>query len=277
MSEYTKALADLVALPGRLDRQLASSEREITAERKRRERQIESYVGEHEAVLARLEATLERARGEGIGSGERAEGERQVKLGADPLEQAAQLVGRLDEALNEALYTRAALEAEEAALSEAERKRAAEERRRREREELRRGEAWERARQGTTALTLALGAAAAAGLIGGAISAAAVVAVAVMVALGCFGLLATVTSTLPALAVRRATGSMPTSLSAPSRTARLAAGGYVAAALGATGLGALLTGLATGAGGAAIVVALVLAAVGVIVTVSIWLMLPRAK
>lgn len=277
MSEYTKALAELVALPGQLDRRLARSEQEVAAERDRRERQIEAYVAEHEAVLAGLEATLARARAEGIGNGGRSEAEREGKLGSDPLEQAAQLVGRLDEALSQALYTRRTLEAEEAMLTEAERKRAAEERRRREREELQRGEAWERARQGSTGLGLALGVAATAGLIAGAISVAAVVVVALLSVVAGAALFATVSSTLPALAVRRATGSMPPSPSAPSREVRLAGVAYVAAALGASGLGACLTGLLTGGGGTAIAAGAGLAILGLIVTVSILVLLPRAE
>lgn len=276
MSEYTKALAELVALPGELDRRLARSEQEVAAERDRRERQIEAYVAEHEDVLARLEATLARARAEGIGNGGEPEAEREGKLGSDPLEQAAQLVGRLDEALSQALYTRRTLEAEEAMLTEAERKRAAEERRRREREELQRGEAWERARQGSTGLGVALGVAATAGLIAGAISVAAVVVVALLAVVAGATLFATVSSTLPALAVRRATGSMPSSPVAPAREFRLAGVTYVAAVLGASGLGACLTGLVTGGSGTAIAGA-GLAVLGLIVTVSILVLLPRAE
>lgn len=275
MSEYTKALAELVALPGELDRRLARSEQEVAAERKRREQQIEAYVAEHEAVLARLEATLARARAEGIGSSGEPVPEREGKLGSDPLEQAAQLVDRLDEALSQALYTRRTLEAEEAMLTEAERKRAAEERRRREREELQRGEAWERARQGSTGLGLALGVAATVGLIAGAISGAAVVVVALLTVVAGVGLFASVDSTLPALAVRLATGSMPPSPSAPSREFRFAGGAYVAMALGASGLGACLTGLVTGGSGAAIAIGAGLAVFGLIVTVSILVLLSR--
>jgi hypothetical protein len=275
MSEYTKALTDLVAVPAHLDAKLARSEQEAAAERQRREERIKAYATEHKEILARLEATLARARTEGIANWPDEQGKRSARLGADPLEQAAQLVGRLDEALRETLYTRAALEAEEATLSEAERKRAAEERRRREREALRRGEAWERARQGTAGLMLALAGAAVAGGIAGTISTGAVVIAALLVALACAGLFAVVSSTLPVLAVRRATGSTPPSSTAPAREARLAGLAYAGTGLAATGLGALIASLASGN---TPLPAAAVTAVGVAITVSIyWLILPRVK
>jgi hypothetical protein len=271
MSEYTQALSELVELPARLDAELARSEREVAAERKRREEQIESYVAEHETILARLETTLERAGAEGIASPGGVD-RGPARLGSDPLEQAAQLVGRLDDALRQALYTRASLETEEAALSEAERKRAAEARRRREREELQRGEAWERAQQGTVGLALALVLAAAAGAAAGAVSAAAVALAALLVGLAAGGLCTAVSSTLPALAVRRATGSMPPLPSVPAREAHLAALAYAGAALSVTGVAALLTALASGVTPLAPAAVIL---VGVTVTVSVTWLLPR--
>jgi F0F1-type ATP synthase assembly protein I len=278
MSEYTQALAELVALPPRLEERIARSQQEVAAERKRREREIEKVAGEHSAVVSRLEAVLGRARGEGVdlGEGREAGEERHGDLSADPVAYAQQLVGRLEEALSHFRYTRDALAAEEEKLSEEERKRAAEERRRREREELRRAERWEKARQGTVGLRLALAAAVLVGLAAGALGSPAVLAVPVLVALAAAGLAMGVASTLPALALSRTTGSQPASPAAPPRETRLGAAGYAAAALAGSGLGLALTALATGAAATGFG-ALALAAAGFAGSAAVWWALPRAK
>ncbi len=280
MSEYTKVLTELVELPGRLDSELAHSEQEVAAERKAREREIGAYTEEHEAVLAKLEAILRRARAEGfeLDAGAAGAGDDQVAVSADPVEHARQLVTRLEEALDHLLYTRKALAAEQASLSEEEKQRAAEDRRKRERAALQLGERWERARQGTAALLIALGVAAVAGMAAGAVgSAAAVIGVAAVAALACLLAVHTVASTLPALAARRATGSLPAAPEAPPREARLGRAGYAAAGLGLPGLGALLAGLVAGAASSALAAAALLTVVGATVTVVVWLLLPRAK
>ncbi|HVD86063.1 MAG TPA: hypothetical protein VNB59_01520 [Solirubrobacterales bacterium] len=278
MSEYTQALAELVELPWRLDERIARSKREVAAERERREREIATAAHAHGEVVAKLEAVLERARGEGVDLGEgRQSGEgRDGDAGADPVAYAQQLVGRLEEALNHFRYTRDALAAEEAKLSEEERRRLAEERRHREREELRRAEQWERARQGTVGLWMALGATAAIGLAAGALGSAAALALPALAAAAGFGLAMGVVSTLPALAVGRATDSEPPLPSAPPRERRLAAAGYAAAALASCGIGTAITALATGAAGAGLG-AMALALIGFAGIATVWFVLPRAK
>jgi hypothetical protein len=280
MSEYTKALTELVALPGQLDRQLSRAEQEVAAERRAREQEIEEYVAEHEAVLARLEATLQRARSEGVDLGlDGRDGEDDpVTLSADPVEHAGQLVTRLEEALTHLLYTRRALAAEEDSLSEEEKRRAAEQRRKREREELQRAEQWERARQGTVGLAIALVLATVAGMVAGAVgSPAAILGVAAAATLACLVLAQASTSTLPALAARRATGSLPPTPAAPARESRLGSVGHAAAGLCLTGLGATAIGLVSGAPSGAVAVAGALTTVGAMVMVAVWLLLPRAK
>lgn len=278
MSEYTQALTELVALPPRLEERIAVSQREVAAERKRREREIEKLAGEHSEVVSRLEAVLERARGEGVDldEGREADEERSGDPSADPIAYAQQLVGRLEEALNHFRYTRDALAAEEAKLSDEERRRVAEERRRHEREELRRAEQWEKARQGTVGLWAALAAAVALGLAGGPLGSPAVLAVPVFVAVAAAGLAMGIASTLPALALRRATGSEPPLPAAPPRETRLAAVGYAAAALAGSGLGVAITAFATGAAAPGLG-ALALALVGFAGTAAVWWTLPRAK
>jgi len=278
MSEYTQALAELAALPRRLDERIARSKREVAAEREKREGEIEAVAREHGEVVSRLEAVLARARGEGVdlSEGREAGEERHGDGSADPIAYARQLVTRLEEALNHFRYTRDALAAEEAKLSKEERERAAEERRRHEREQLRRAEQWEQARQGAIGLAVGLVVALIVGLAVGLAGSPAVLVVPVLAAAAGFGLATAVTSTLPALAVRRATGSEPQLPTAPPREARLGAGGYAAAALAGSGLGAALTALANGSAGAALG-ALALAAVGLVGIAAVWWVLPRAK
>ncbi len=279
MSAYTEALTELVALPVELDRQLARSKQEVAAARERHERELAAFVAEHEAVLARLEATLERARAEGVATdaGASPDGGRDASSSGDPLELAQQMVARLDEALSRVLYTRKALAAEEASLSEEERRRADEARRRREREEIRRGELWERARQGTIGLALGLAVAAVAGMVAGAVGPAAMVAVPLIAAAACLLQVTMSVSTLPALAVQRASGSMPQSPVVPPREARLAGAGHAAAALGLAGLGATVVGLLAGGSNGGVIAAAALTAVGAIVLAGVWLILPRAN
>jgi ABC-type multidrug transport system fused ATPase/permease subunit len=277
MSEYTEALAELAALPRQLEERIERSRREVEAERARREREIDAASHEHREVVARLEAVLEKARGEGVDfkvdGGARSE---RATAGADPVEYARQLVGRLEEALSHFRYTRDALASEEAKLSEAERKRAAEERRRRERAELRRSERWEQARQGTVGLLVALGAATVAGLAIGLLGSAGVLALPVLAAAVGFGLAMGVASTLPALAVRRASGSEPSLPDAPSREARLGAAGYAAAMFFCSALGLAISGLAGGVATAA-VGGVVMAVGGLLAMAAVWFVLPRAK
>jgi len=275
VSEYTEALAELAALPRQLEERIERSRREIEAERARREGEIDAVGREHSEVVARLEAVLKQARAEGV---DFADGgaERDVASSADPIEYAQQLVGRLEEALRHFRYTRDSLAAEEAKLSEEERRRLAEERRRRERAELRRAEEWERARGGTIGLLVALGAAFAVGLALGLVGSAGMLALPPLAALAGFGLAMGVVSTLPALAVRRASGSEPQLPSAPPRESRLAALGYAAAMLSSCALGLAISALASGAstvgfGG------LGLAAGGLLVAALVWAVLPRAK
>ncbi|HEY8501383.1 MAG TPA: hypothetical protein VIL21_01750, partial [Solirubrobacterales bacterium] len=247
MSEYTEALAELAALPRQLEERIERSRREVEAERARREREIEVAAQEHRKVVERLEKVLKQARSEGLEFRDDigASSERESSS-ADPVDYARQLVGRLEEALRHFLYTRDALAAEEAKLSEEERRRAAEERRRRERAELRKAEQWERARQGTTGLLLALGAAFVVGLGIGLIGSAGL-ALPLLAAVVGFGLATGVTSTLPALAVRRASGSEPALPGARPRESRLAALGYAGAMLSCSALGLTISGLAGGA------------------------------
>jgi hypothetical protein len=277
MSEYTQALTELVALPRRLDEQIARSKRDVAAERERREREIEAVAHEHEEVVTRLEAVLEQARSEGVDFElGRHDGEERNGASADPVTYAQQLVGRLEEALNHFRYTRDALAAEEAKLSEEERRRAAEERRRREREELRRAEQREKARQGTVGLLVALGVAVVAGLVAGLIGSPAVLVLPILAAAAGFGLATGVASTLPALAVRRASGSEPALPTAPPRESRLGAGGYAAAVLAGCALGMAITALVSGAaatGWGALGMAII-AAAGLAL---VWSALPRAK
>lgn len=279
MSTYTEALTELVALPVELDRQLARSKQEVGAERERHERELAAFIAEHEAVLARLEATLERARAEGVATdaGASSDGGPDPDTSSDPLELAQQMVARLDEALSRVLYTRKALAAEEASLSEEEKRRADEARRRREREEIRRGELWKRARQGTIGLGLGLAVAAVAGMVAGAVGPAAMVAVPLIAAAACLLQVTLTVSTLPALAVRRASGSMPPSPVVATREARLAAAGHAAAALGLAALGAAVVGLLSGGSAGSVIVAAAFAAAGAIVLAGIWLALPRTN
>jgi hypothetical protein len=280
MSEYTEALSELAELPRRLEERLAHSKREVMQERRRREQEAAAYVAEHEAVLNRLEEILGRARSEGVDldaaggvDRERTAGD----AGAEPLEYARQLVGRLDRALADLRHTRQSLAAEEATLSEEERRRISEERRRHELQELRRGERWEKARQGSVGLLAALAAAAAVGMLAGAIGAVAVVVVPILAAAACFGLASTALSTLPALAVRRATGSIPTEVAAPPRESRLAAAGFAAAGLGLSGAGMTALGFAAGAPSSVTVVASVFTLCGAAALAAVWLVLPRLK
>jgi hypothetical protein len=277
MSEYTKALAELVALQGRLDQQLAQTGKQSAADRRRSEGEIESHLEEHEAVLARLEATLARARAEHVDGGADAARPAPAGVGADPLDQSSQLVTRLEGALDQVLHTRRALAAEEAAMSEEEKRRAAEERRRRERDGLRRDEAWERARQGSNGLLAALAVFTVSGLIAGAVGFGGVLAVPLIAAAVGWGLTMRLESTLPALAVRRAGGAMPQQPSAPPRESRLAGAAYAAVALGLAGLGALLAALATGSEIVVLLLATAFTLAGITVTVCIWVSLPRAK
>lgn len=270
LSEYGWALAELVELPGRLDRQLGESEREVAAERRRREKRLGSYTAEHSSVLARLEAALRRAREEGVDVGAPPAEGQEVNLGRDPFEQASQLVDRLEQALGQALLTREALRAEEARLAEEAAERAAEERRRREREKLRRDEAWEQARQGTFGLLAGIGGAVVVGVVAAAVSTAALLVVATVAAAVAGSLALGVASRLPAIAVLRATGVEPELPQAPAREARLGASGYAGAVVAATGLGGLAT-----AGVAAIVVPAALISCGTILIMCVWLVLPR--
>lgn len=279
MSEYTEALSELVALPGRLDERLARSEREVAAERKRREDEIEAVAREHEGVVARLEAVLARARAEGVdlSAAKATDGSPEPSLSGDPIEYTQQLVGRLEEALAHWVYTRDALAAEEEKLSEEERRRAAEERRRREREELHREEQWERARQGTRGLLVALGIVTAAGAVAGLPGAAAVLSLPLIVAPICFALATAVASTLPARAVERAGGTMPRLPAAPPRERRLAAGGYAASGAGLCALGMALTGFLSGAEAVASIGALAWALGAGIALSLVWAILPHHK
>lgn len=278
MSEYTRSLAELAELPRLLDERIARSKREVAAQREKREGEIEAVAGEHGAVVSRLEAVLARARGEGVdlNEGREAGEERHRDGSADPIAYAQQLVSRLEEALDHFRYTRDALAAEEAKLSEEERERAAEERRRREREELQRTEQWENARQGTIGLLAGLAVTAVVGLAVGLLGSPAALAFPVLAAAAGFGIATAAASTLPALAVRRATGSEPRLPLAPPREARLGAGGYAAAALVSCGLGVVFTAFATGATGAALG-ALALVALGFAGVATVWWTLPHAK
>jgi hypothetical protein len=274
MSEYTDALAELVALQGRLDRQLERSAKQIAAERSRSEREIESRMEEHEAVLARLESTLDRARSERVRVAADA-GQGPARVSSDPLDQASQMVTRLEGALEQVLYTRKSLVAEEAALSEEEKRRAAEERRQREREGRRRDEAWERARQGSNFLLAGLAVFAVAGLIAGLVGFAATLAICLLA--GVFGavLSASTESTLPALAVRRACGKTPELPAAAPRESRLAGAAYAAASVGLAGLAALVAAIATGGDSTTLLLGATVALAGSAVTVCIWLLVPR--
>lgn len=277
MSEYTEALAALAALPRQLEEQVQRSRRKVEAERARREGEIDAAAAEHREVVKRLEAVLEQVRGEGVdlqsgGGGD----ELDRASSADPVEYAQQLVGRLEEALRNFRYTAGVLAAEEAKLSEEERWRLAEERRRRERADLRRAEQWERARQGTTGLLLALGAACAVGLGCGFLGSAAVLALPVLAAAAGFGLATGVASTLPALAVQRASGSEPQLPGGPPRESRLAAAGYAGAMLFSSGLGVAIAALLGGVSGLGFG-ALGLAIAGLLAVTLVWITLPRAK
>src|SRR4051794_10538833 len=277
MSEYTQALAELAALPRRLDEQIARSKREVAAERERREQEIEAAAREHEQVVSQLEAVLVRAHGEGVDfQVAAADPPRDAASSADPIDYARQLVGRLEEALDHFRYTRDALAAEEAKLSEEERQRLAEGRRRRELEELRRAEQWERARQGTIGLGLALVVALTAGLASGLAGSPAILALPLLAAAAGLLLAKATVSTLPALAVRRATGTQPSLPSAPARESRLAAAGYAAAMLASCGLGQAATGLLVGGLGVGLG-GLGLASAGFAATALIWVSLPRAE
>jgi ABC-type multidrug transport system fused ATPase/permease subunit len=277
MSEYTEALAELAALPRQLEARIERAQREVAAERARREGEIDAVAEEHRAVVSRLEAVLQQARGEGVDFKEGGTGEeRDAASSADPIEYAKQLVGRLEEALRNFRYTRDSLAAEEAKLSEEERRRLAEERRRRERAELRRAEQWERARQGTVGLLVALGVAFVVGLAIGLIGSAGMLALPPLAAVAGFGLAMGVVSTLPGLAVRRASGSEPQLPSAPPRESRLAALGYAAAMLSSCALGLTISALAGGASAVGFG-GLGLVAGGLLAAALVWAILPRAK
>lgn len=272
-----QALAELASLPRLLDERLARAGREVEAERGRREAEIEGATREHEAVVSRLEAVLARAREQGVqfdhsgaANGER----RDSPLAADPIEYARQLVARLEEALAHFSHTRDALAAEEAKLSDRERRQAADERHRREREELRRREQWERARQGTVGVVAGLVAAAIVGLGAGLTGSPLAALLPVLAGVAGFVQAITVSSTLPALAVQRASGSMPALPLAPPGEARLAAVGNAAAALALCALGLAATALSTAGGGLAIV-ALLLAACGAAGVAFVWITLPQ--
>lgn len=264
MNEYSQALAELALLPGLLEERLARSRREVEAERGRREAEIAQVAREHEAVVSRLEAVLERARAEGVEIGQAPNGGgRDDRSGADPVEYARQLVGRLEEALAHFTHTRDALAAEEKKLGAEEHRKAAEERQRREREELRRGEQWEQARQGTIGIALGLAAAAVAGILAGLTGSPGALLVPVLAAAACFAQTITVTSTLPALAARRAGGSMPLLPAAPPRETRMAATGIAATALALCATGTLVTALPGAAPGSLVSGALLLVAAGI--------------
>ncbi len=276
MSEYTRALSDLVSMQRRFEEQIARSKREVGAERERREAQIESAAEEHEAVVSRLEAVLVEARAQGLDfqPGAAPTDEHPDAPLADPVEYARQLIGRLEEALANFSYTRDALAAEEGKLSEAQRRQAAEERQRREREELRREEQWEKARQGTTGLVVALIGASAVGMAVGLTGSPPVLVLPVLVAGACFALVTSVVSTLPALAARRASGSMPPLPAVPPREERMAAAGYAAAGVALCSLGMALTSLSSGSDGALPSGALFLTVCGIAGVISVWTLLP---
>jgi hypothetical protein len=277
MSEYLQALAELAALPRQLEQRIERSRREIEAERERREREIDGAEQEHREVVARLEAVLKEARGEGIDPrAAAADPERDAAATADPVEYARQLVGRLEEALRNFRYTRDALAAEGAKLGEEERRRAAEERRRRERAELRRAEQWERARRGTVGLGAALALALAVGLGLGAVGSPAALALPPMAAIAGFGLVMGIVSTLPALAVRQASDSEPFLPEAPPRERRLAAVGYAAAMFSCAAFGVAISALAGGATGTGLG-ALAVGLGGLLLIVFVWWSLSRAK
>lgn len=276
MSDYLQSLAELVGLPRSLDERIARSKREVGAERERREAEIESVGREHEAVVSRLEGVLERAGGEDLEPRARAgSGDGSSAASADPIAYARQLVGRLEEALASYVYTRDALAAEEAKLSEAERRRAEEERLRREREELQRGEQWDRARQGNVGLLATLAVAAVVGLAVGAVGATAVLIAPVLVSGFCFAQAKAAVSTLPALAVRRASGSLPPLPVAPPREAGLAAAAHAGAGLALCALGVVVTAAATGAPSALLIGALGLIAIGLLCIAAVWSILPH--
>ena len=280
MSEYTQALSDLVSMQRHLEERIARSAREVGAERERREAQIERAAAEYEAVVSRLETVLAEARGQGLdfqASAAPTDEHRDAPLAADPVEYARQLIGRLEEALAQFSYTREALATEAANLSEEQRRRVAEERRRREREELRRGEQWEKARQGTIGLVVTLGVATAAGIAFGLTGSSLALALPVLVAGACFAQAISVLSTLPALAARRASGSMPPLPSAPPREKRIAAAGYAAAAMALCSLGAALTAFSNGSDGALPFGSLLLAVCGTAGVVSAWALLPMRR
>jgi hypothetical protein len=278
MSEYAQALAELTSLPGLLDERLARIEREVEAERRRREAEIEGATRDQEAVASRLETVLGRAREEGVRF-DRGEGSKRGDgdpLGADPIEYARQLVTRLEEALAHFTHTRDALAAEEAKLSESERRQAVEERHRREREELRRNEQWERARQGTVGILAGLVAATLIGFGAGFSGSPLVLAVPILAGLACLIQATVVTSTLPALAVQRASGSMPAFPGAPPREARMAAVGNAAAALALCAAAVSASAFATAAGVVA-PASLLLAVCGALGVAFVWTALPQRK
>ena len=229
-------------------------------------------------MVSRLEAVLERARGEGVELGRAPNGEpRDDPLAADPVEYARQLVGRLEEALAHFVHTRDALAAEEARLGEDERRKVAEERRRREREELRRGEQWEQARQGTVGIVLGLVAATIAGAVAGLAGSPVALAVPVLAAAACFAQAITVASTLPALAVRRASGSIPRLPVAPPREARMAAAGNAAAALSLCAAGLAMTAFPSVGVCPLSVGSLLLVACGIAGIACAWIALPQRR
>jgi hypothetical protein len=86
----------------------------------------------------------------------------------------------------------------------------------------------------------------------------------------------TVTSTLPALAVQRASGSMPVLPLAPPAEARLAAVGNAAAALALCAVGLAATAFPT-VGGALPIVALLIAACGAAGVAFVWIALPQRR
>jgi hypothetical protein len=269
VSVYTDTLRELVELPSRLDRKLGDLERENARERASREAEIETYAGEHEAVVSDLSEVLERARREGFAVRDGApEGHR--RMSADPVEHARQLVVRLNEALDNALHTRDALAAEEERLTEEERRRADADRQRREAAARERERQWERARSGSAAIVAAAIAAAA----GSTVAMAAIPLVA-----GAVGLIlaANIESTLPALSVQRATGAKPDAPLAPAREARLGWAAFAGLSIGLSGLAASLAGLATGAPSAGLALVGLLAVIGVATTLAVWTTLPRSR
>lgn len=272
MRAYGDILQELVELPQQLTRQQAAFEQAIAAEQRKREAEIESYTAEHQAMLDKLAALLQRARAEGItiGSADGNAGE----LSSDPVQYASQLVSRLEEALDHILHTREALVEEERRLGEEERRRAEEERRRREAGEQGRQRQWENAREGSVWLAAALAIEAVAAAVAGATGSVAAIAVVPLLAAAIGVALARqLPSIVPARAVWRASGTMPSTPVAPEREAWLGALAYGGVCAGLAGLLAASVGIATGASGAG--VGALMAALGLLTVGVIWMVLPR--